>query len=235
MSHMKILGLIPARGGSKGIPGKNLAMVCGRPLLAYTVDAALGSRLLTRVILSTDSEEIARVGRSLGVDVPFMRPRELAADTTPTIDVIRHAIGAVSEAGQTYEAVCLLQPTNPLRTSEMIDRACEAFVACQADTLLSVLELPEHHHPHWALVQDDEGLLHWATGQSDPPPRRQLLPPAYHREGSIYITRTTVLMERRSLYGERIVPFVVDPATTVNIDGPDDLKIAEEIIALRDK
>lgn len=232
---MKTLGLIPARGGSKGIPGKNLAMVCGRPLLAYTVDAALGSRLLTRVILSTDSEEIARVGRSLGVDVPFMRPPELASDTIPTINVILHALRALSEAGQSYDALCLLQPTNPLRTSEMIDQACRAFMASQADTLLSVLELPEHHHPHWALVQDDEGLLHWTTGQSDPPPRRQLLPPAYHREGSIYITRTTVLMERHSLYGEHIVPFLVDPATTVNIDGPDDLKMAEEIIVLRDR
>lgn len=229
----RILGVIPARGGSKGLPNKNIVMLCGKPLLAYTAEAATASRYLSRVVLSTDSAEIADVGRSLGLDVPFMRPKELAADETPTLPVLRHAVGFLADEGETFDAVCLLQPTSPLRTVDMVDAACERFVETNADTLLSVLKIPHHHHPDWALLADADGWLHWASGKQDPPPRRQELRPAFHREGSIYIVRVDVLMERGTLFGDRIVPFLVDHKRSVNIDGPEDLARAEKLLAGR--
>ncbi len=227
---MKILGLIPARGGSKGIKNKNIAPLCGKPLIAYTAEAALSSTRLSRVILSTDSEEIAAVGRAVGLDVPFLRPSDLAGDDTPTLPVLQHALRELEGRGDIYDAVCLLQPTSPLRSRGMIDEACDLFASARADTVLSVLPIPHHHHPAWALVQKEDGTLNWACGQQDPIPRRQLLPPAFHREGSIYIIKTEVLMNTSSLYGRKIVPYIVDSSTSVNIDNPEDLAVAKKML-----
>lgn len=228
---MKILGVIPARGGSKGIPRKNLVPLLGKPLLAYTAQAALAATSLDRIILSTDDEEIAAVGRSLGLDVPFMRPRDLARDDTPTIEVVLHAWNLV--ARDDYDAVCLLQPTSPLRTAAVIDHACEKFIASGADTLISVLPIPHRYHPDWALVDANDGWLRWASGAADPPPRRQELHPAYFREGSIYLVKSEVLVRRRSLYGPKIAPFVVSPDDSVNVDTHADLKAAQERLQRR--
>jgi CMP-N,N'-diacetyllegionaminic acid synthase len=230
--RMEILAVIPARGGSKGVPRKNIAPLAGRPMLAYTADAALGARRLCGAVLSTDSEEIAAVGRELGLDVPFLRPEELARDDTPTVPVIQHAVRFMQQQGRTVDAVCLLQPTCPFRTAEMVDLACERFESLHADTLLSVLPIPHQHNPFWALIPGAEpGLLRWAADQDQPPPRRQVLPSAWHREGSIYIVRTEILLQRGSLYGPRIVAFEVDPARSVNIDTPEDLRRAEQLMA----
>ena len=196
---MDILGIIPARGGSKGVVRKNVVPLCGKPLLGYTCEAASGSKILTRTVLSTDDKEIAETGRSFGIEVPFMRPAELAQDETPTVPVLQHTIRELEKDGQKYDAICLLQPTSPLRTSRMIDDACQKFIESDCDTLLSVLELSACHHPDWALLMDDKGLIHWVSGKSEPPPRRQELAPAYHREGSIYIVKTELLMKKNTL------------------------------------
>lgn len=227
---MKILGIIPARGGSKGIKNKNIVPLLGKPLLAYTAEAALASTRLTKVVLSTDSPEIAAVGRSLGLEVPFLRPEVLAKDDTPTLPVLLHAIEEMGRQGDVFDAVCLLQPTAPLRTAEMIDEACRIFLEQQADTLLSVLSIPFHHHPEWALVERDPGCLVWASGRRDPIPRRQQLPPAFHREGSIYIVKTDVLVNESTLYGKKIVPYIVDASCSVNIDSQEDLDLAKKIL-----
>ena len=227
---MKVLGIITARGGSKGIPRKNIRPLCGKPLLAYTAEAALSARLLSSVVLSTEDDEIAAVGQACGLRVPFMRPLELAGDRVPSLPVVQHAVRWLSEHGELYDAVCLLQPTNPLRKAEHIDACLELLQNKNADAVVSVLPVPHEYNPHWVYFQDDTGALHISTGEAQPIPRRQDLPPAFHRDGSVYVTKRDVLMERNSLFGDRLVGYAMDPAHSVNIDLPEDWQVAEELL-----
>lgn len=231
--QMKVLGLIPARGGSKGVPRKNIRLLNGRPLLSYTAEAALSTKSLARVILSTEDEEIAEVGRKCGLDVPFMRPAELAEDSTPTLPVIQHVLRNLEEGGEYFEAVCLLQPTNPLRRYEDIDACVEFFVNSNADCVMSVLPVPPEYNPHWVYWLDETNRLKLSTDAKEPIPRRQDLPSAYHRDGSIYVTRREVLMDRGSLYGDDVLGFVIDRQFSANIDTEEDWKAVEERIYLR--
>lgn len=230
---MNVLGLIPARGGSKGVPRKNIKLLAGRPLLAYTAEAALATNKLSRVILSTEDEEIAEVGRACGLEVPFLRPAELALDTTPSLPVIQHAVrtleaqGSRSDAVCRFDAICLLQPTNPLRRAADIDGCIELLEREQADTVFTMLAVPAEHNPHWVYFQNGDGSLRLSTGEAAPIPRRQLLPPAYHREGSVYVTRRDVVMLDNSLYGARILGFEIERQRSVNIDTLSDWHEAE--------
>lgn len=228
---MRILGLIPARGGSKGVPRKNIRLLGGKPLLQYTAEAALRSRHISRLILSTDDEQIAEVGRSCGLEVPFMRPAELAEDKTPMLPVIQHAMRWAEGGGDHLDAVCLLQPTNPLRRPEDIDACIELLAASNADAAVTVLPVPSEHNPHWVYFLNGEGLLSLSTGESMPIARRQDLPPAFHREGSVYVTRRNVVMEENSLYGKRLVGHVMESGRSVNIDTPADWYRAERLLA----
>src|SRR5258705_3977965 len=160
-----VLGLIPARGGSKGVPGKNIRPLCGKPLLQYTAEAALVARHLSRVILSTDDEEIARVGERCGLQVPFLRPAQLAQDQTSMLPVVQHALTWLESCGERFSAVCLLQPTNPLRRSEDIDGCIELFVREDADAVVTVLTVPHEHNPHWVYFRRDDGTLQISTGE----------------------------------------------------------------------
>lgn len=226
----RCLGVIPARGGSKGLPRKNIRMLAGKPLLAYTAEAALAARRLSRVVLTTDDEGIAEVGRQWGVEVPFLRPAELAEDDTPTLPVVQHAVRWLEQRGETFDSVCLLQPTNPLRRAEHIDACIELLESSGADAVVTVLPVPAEHNPHWVYFRNPEGILKLSTGEPVPIGRRQDLPPAFHREGSVYVTRRRVLIEQNSLYGERLVGFPMDPAESVNIDSPADLDRAERLL-----
>lgn len=226
---MRVLGLVPARGGSKGVPRKNVRPLGGRPLVAWTAEAALGARALARVVLSTDDADVAVAGRACGLEVPFVRPAELARDDTPTLPVVQHAVRQLEAGGDRFDAVCLLQPTSPFRTSADID-ACVALLAEGADTVLSVLPVPHEYNPHWVYVRGDGGALRLATGEAAPVPRRQALPPAFHRDGAVYVTRRDVVMEQGSLYGARVVGYETDPARAVNIDTPDDWARAERMV-----
>jgi CMP-N,N'-diacetyllegionaminic acid synthase len=142
-----ILGVIPARGGSRGIPSKNLALLAGRPLLAYTADAVKASTRLTRTIVSTDDERIAECAKSLGLDVPFMRPSSLAADDVPMLPVLQHAIDTLKTDGFAADIVVLLQPTSPLRRGEHIDAAVDWLERTAADSVVSVVEVPHQFNP----------------------------------------------------------------------------------------
>lgn len=228
---MSVLAIIPARGGSKGVPRKNIRPLCGKPLLAYTAEAALGARSLSRVILSTEDPEIAEVGRQCGLEVPFLRPAELAQDTTPTLPVLLHAVRWLEEHGQRFEAICLLQPTNPLRSASLIDACVGEFERTGADSLVTTLPVPQKHNPHWVYFADPEGFLHLSTGEREPISARQALPPAFHREGSVYVTRRDVLMEQHSLYGTRVAGLEVDPELSINIDSVSDWEHAERLLS----
>lgn len=231
MAAPRVLGLVPARAGSKGIARKNVRLLQGRPLLDYTAAAALAARRLTRVLLSTDDPEIAEVGRQAGLEVPFIRPAELATDDTAMGPVVRHALLALQELGDRYDAVCLLQPTVPFRLPGEIDDCIALLTRTGADTVITVAPVPPTFNPHWVFVADAEGLLRLSTGEDRPIARRQDLPPAFHRDGSVYVTRSEVVVEQGSLFGARVVGSVVARTAHVNIDGPADWAAAEAILA----
>jgi CMP-N-acetylneuraminic acid synthetase len=228
--NQRVLGIVTARGGSKGIPHKNLALLCGKPLLQYTAEAALAATTLSKVILSTDDPEIAEVGRSCGLAVPFMRPANLAKDDTPTLPVLQHAVHFFEKKGERYEAVCLLQPTNPLRQSAHIDACVQLLFEQAVEAVVTVLSVPHEYNPHWVYFCRSDKTLYLSTGEKEPLSRRQLLPPAFCREGSIYVTRRDVLMEQNSLYGEKVVGYELNPKTSVNINSFEDLHQAEKLL-----
>jgi CMP-N-acetylneuraminic acid synthetase len=224
---MKILGFIPARAGSKGVPGKNIKILGAKPLIQYTLEAAQQSKFLSKSIVSTESETIKDCVVALGGYVPFMRPASLALDNTPTLPVIQHALNFYLEQGESFDAVCLLQVTNPFRLPGFIDQAIERFIETKCDAMISVLPVPAEFNPHWTFEADADDFLKIATGDEKIIPRRQDLPPAYFRDGSIYITRTKVLLEQHSLYGGTLGYILSDPTWHVNIDTWEDWNEAE--------
>jgi CMP-N-acetylneuraminic acid synthetase len=227
---MRILGIIPARGGSKGVPRKNIKLLNGKPLLQYTSEIALESQYLTTVILSSDDTQIITVAKSLGIQVPFLRPEEFAKDTTPTLDVIIHALQWYQNQAIFFDAVCLLQVTSPFRTVAFLDKAVEKFITSDCDSLVSVQKVPHEYNPHWTFELNPEGNLKIATGEDQIISRRQELPDTYHRDGSIYIMKTEVLLQQHSLYGKSISFIESPPEFYVNIDTIADWETAEQMI-----
>ncbi len=227
---MRVLGIIPARGGSKGVQRKNIRLLCGKPLLAYTSDSAMGATRLSHTILSTEDLEIAEVGRSLGLDVPFMRPAELATDSAASFPVVVHAITELEKQGESYDAVCLLQPTNPLRRAADIDNCIELLESSSADSVVSVLPVPHEYNPKWVYWQSELGEMTLSTGESSPTTRRQDLPPAFHRDGSVYVTRRSVIDDFGDLYGRRVRGYEMPRQYSVNIDTADDWALAEQLV-----
>lgn len=228
---MQVLGLIPARGGSKGIPGKNIKKLGGKELIRYTIEAALAAEGLTELIVSTEDPAIAEISRKAGAQVPFLRPQELASDTSPTIDTVLHALEYFQEQGQIFDAVCLLQPTTPFRTSSQIEQALERYRSTGADSLISVKEVPHQFNPYW-IFEAREGTDYLQPAKSGRPviTRRQELPPAYYRDGSIYITSRQVIQAQRTFYGQKLTYCILSRGPHVNLDTMDDWQEAERII-----
>lgn len=230
---MEILGLIPARGGSKSIPRKNIVSLAGRPLLTYTCDAALSSRTLTRVVLSTDDGEIAAVGQDCGVEVPFLRPVELAQDDTPTLPVIQHALHWLEEH-QSYcpEIIVLLQPTSPLRRAEHIDDAVDLLLETGADSVVSMVEVPHQFNPVSVMKMDQAGqLAPYIEGQGTRILRRQEKPRVYARNGpAVCALWTRTLNLYGNPFGPRSVGYVMSSLDSIDIDDEEDLFICEAIL-----
>ena len=224
---MRVLGLVPARGGSKGIPRKNVRRLGAKTLLQYTADAALAAQRLGRVVLSTDDEEIAALGRELGLEVPYLRPPELATDVAPMLPVVRHALEWADATGDRWDACCVLQPTAPFRRPGEVDACVELLERSGAHAVVTVRQVPPEHNPHWTYFRDSDGFLQLSTGEGEPVGRRQDLPPAFHRDGSVYVTRREVVLEQNSLYGKWLVGYVVDGPKRVNLDDPADWARAE--------
>lgn len=228
-SSPKILAIIPARGGSKGVPRKNIKELGGKPLLAYTVEAAQKSKLIDRLILSSEDKEIIEVANSLGVEVPFKRPEKLAKDQSGSMGVVQHAVEVLEQQGEVYDAVILLQVTSPFREEGLIDQAIEKFIKSEADALVSVLPVPHEYNPHWVFETDNNDNLNIATGEKQIIKRRQDLPQAYFRDGSIYITKTKCI-KQGSFFGEHLTYIESNPKMYVNIDTMEDWKKAEEMV-----
>ena len=226
---MKILGIIPARGGSKGLKRKNLLPLGKKPLLQYTWESAKNSKLLTKVILSSEDVEIIEVAKGLGLEVPFKRPEHLSQDTTTSLEVVKHALHYFKEKGELFDAVCLLQPTTPFRESELIDKAIQKFISDSPDSLVSVREVPHEYNPHW-IFEEKNGRLSIATGEKEIISRRQELPKAYFRDGAIYLTKASMIVDQNSLYGKNIGFIDTTDSPYVNIDTPSDWEKAESIL-----
>jgi CMP-N-acetylneuraminic acid synthetase len=230
----KTLGIIPARGGSKGVPRKNIRPICSKPLIAYTIEMALTARhLLYRVIVSTDDEEIATVARNYGAEVPFLRPAELAGDNVPTLPVLQHAVHFVENRDHVkLDWVLLLQPTMPFRTVEDIEAVLGLAQEGDCDSVISVVQVFAVHPILMKRIENNQ-LLPYCMEEVEGTRRQDYQPPAYMRNGAIYLTRRDVLMERDSVWGDIIRPYVMPPERSVSIDGELDLKLAEILMQER--
>jgi len=225
-----ILGVIPARGGSKSVPRKNLALLHGRPLIAYTIDAARQSQRLTHFLVSSEDVEILAVAASLGAPTPFIRPVELATDEAPTLPVVQHAVREMENIeGIRFDYVILLQPTTPLRRPEDIDAAIDKLISTGADSVVSVCDVGAYHPARMRQIVDDR-LVELPIREPREMLRRQDLPPVYIRNGAIYAVRRDVAMLSNSMIGEVSRPYIMPEERSVNVDSALDLHLAEILL-----
>ena len=226
------LGIIPARGGSKSVPRKNLHPLLGKPLIAWSILSALRATSLDRMIVSTDDAEIAEVAKRYGAEVPFLRPAEIAADETPDLPVFQHALRALREAeGYAPDAIVHLRPTQPLRTPEQIDQAVELWTSSGADCVKSVRLVSEHPFKMYRL-EGDRLAPYLDTDERrrrGPDVPRQSLEPVYLSAGVVDVIRRATV-EAGSTEGQIVVPYFVNPSRYVNLDSPRDFEIAEALM-----
>ena len=227
---MRTLGIIPARGGSKGIPGKNVAMLAGKPLIAWTIEAARRSGLLSRVIVSTDDLKIAEVAQQFGGEVPFMRPAALAGDESPVVDAVEHALQMLAERdGEHYDAVLLLQPTSPLRNTGDIDSVLALARERVPPAIISVCEaLP---HPWLARTVGSDGTLDYLFPEAANSSSRQAYPEAFLINGAIYFSSCASLAETRKFQPPGTLAFRMPPERSLDIDSPWQLQFAEVLLS----
>ncbi|MDO8467211.1 MAG: acylneuraminate cytidylyltransferase family protein [bacterium] len=236
MTKPKILGIITARGGSKGIPGKNIKSLLGKPLIAYTIDAAKESGVIDRLILSTDDPAIAEVAKQYGCEVPFMRPADISDDKSAHLPVLQHAVKALKEKdGYEPDYVLLLQPTSPARQAFHIKEAAGLMEKSGADSVLSVAEIPENYHYKKAMFVDESRALRLVKDVGpiyERVSRRQDLEKNYWSVGSIYLFKTSLLFDpaKPNFYGEKTMPYIVDAKYVVDINVPADWEAAEKAL-----
>ena len=222
---MRIMALIPARGGSKGIPHKNIFPVLGKPLIRYTVEQALAAFPAGDVFVTSDSDEILSQCGGVKKNNLIRRPDDISADKSPILPAIIHALEMSSE---NYDAVCLLQPTSPVRPPALLPQCIAAFEKHRPDSLFTVTEIPARFNPQTVITVDVDGFAEPLTFEYL---RRQDLRPAYYRTGQVYMT-TTRTVHAGSLYGRRVIPIIrTDPRELINIDTPEDLESFRRFIA----
>jgi CMP-N,N'-diacetyllegionaminic acid synthase len=225
--NKKILAIIPARGGSKGIPNKNIMAICGKPLIAYTIEAGLKSKYIDEIIVSTDSDSIREVATIYGAKIPFLRPEKLSNDSASSIDVVLHAIDFYKNNNITFDYVVLLQPTSPLRTSKHIDGAIEKLMESSGTSLVSVCQVDQSPILMRNIENDKLKEVISFEGKNL---RRQDLPTFYIFNGALYINSTDMLAHEKKFVCENTIPYVMDKESSVDIDTMLDAKLVELII-----
>ena len=228
---MKILYLIPARGGSKGVPGKNIKELGGMPLIAHSIGHALAVAPAEDVVVSTDSEEIKSVAEKYGANVPFLRPEALATDTAGSREMMLHAVDFFAREGREYDTIVLLQPTSPLRDPQDIERAIELFRERRPDMVVSVSEAVSNPYYN-AFEPDKEGYLKISKGEGGIT-RRQDAPKVWEFNGAIYVIDVAALQERKLAQFQRILPYPTSPETSQDIDTEIDFLICEKLLESR--
>lgn len=218
------LGIIPARGGSKGIPRKNIKILADKPLISWTIEEALKSTFLDRVILSSEDNEIIEVAKKYDCDIPFIRPKELAMDDTPAIDVVLHALEAIEEK---YDFIVLLQPTSPIRKAFHIDEAISFLIKNESQSLVSVCEVKKS--PFWMFTIDRHNNLK-PIFESNIPLRRQDSPQIYILNGAIYIASPSFLNINKTFLDKETISFIMDAKASFDIDDELDWTICQTII-----
>lgn len=236
----EILGIIPARGGSKAVPGKNIKLLAGKPLIAWTIQAAKASKLLTRVVVSTDDEEIANVAKKAGAEVPFMRPKDISQDLSTDVEFLTHALEELKKSeGYEQDIIVRLPPTSPLRTSAHIDEGIEKLLSDDSlDAVRPIHEAPKHPYKLWKLSADKKYIEPFLpksfTGFDEPynlP--RQLFPKVYVHTGAMDIMRRDTILKQKSTSGKKLGYFFMDPEDSVNIDTSLDFELAEVLLRRR--
>ena len=231
---MNILAVIPARGDSKSIPRKNIVKVNGKPLISYTISAALEVDCLTDIVVSTEDHEIAEISKELGAQVPFIRPLSLASDDAQSFPVIEHALQFMEKVrGFKYDAILMLQPTSPLRTSKHINDSIDLFNSQKCDSVVSITSVGGNHPLRMKRFEGNKLVNYIDQGFWDMRPR-QVLPDIYIRNGSIYMIRRDILIEKEQLIGKKCLGLVMSEEESVNIDSPLDLRLAELLLQERD-
>ena len=237
VARADVLALVPARVGSKSIPRKNVMSFAGHPLLTYSIAAGLKARAVGRVIVSTDDAEISSVAREYGAEVPFLRPASLALDDTPDLPVFEHALAWLeSHEGYRPEIVVQLRPTSPVRPPDCVDRAVETLLAHpEADSVRGVVPSGQNPYKMWR-IEADGGMKPLLQDGFDEPYNmpRQSLPPTFWQTGHVDAIRTSTILEKGSMTGDVILPLILDPRYTVDIDNPRDLERAEWLMASRE-
>jgi CMP-N,N'-diacetyllegionaminic acid synthase len=231
VSASGVLALIPARSGSKGVPDKNTRLLAGRTLLEYAAAAAVASGVIDRVVLSTDSDRIAAEGRRVGVEVPFVRPADLAHDDTPMFPVIEHALDALEKDGWLADIIVLLQPTSPLRRPEHIRDAVWELRDSGADSVVTVVEVPRHFSPDY-VMRVDGGRLESFLPEGKGVTRRQDARSAFARDGTVYAFWHRTVRERHNIYGDDCRPLVLPAEDVITIDSPSDWAEAERRLSV---
>ena len=228
INNKTVLAIIPARGGSKGVPRKNIRTLCGKPLIAWTIEEALKCQYIDRLLVSTEDQEIAAVAKKYGAEVPFLRPEDLARDETPGIEPILHAINWLEEHEQFVpDLTCTLQCTSPFRIAGQISEALEKLLAGPYDSIVSVCE--SEVNPYW-MKKIDDGKLKDFMQTAVKYTRRQDLPKVYLLNGALYIAWTSLLVKNKSWYTEKTIPYVMDRVSSLDIDDLFDFKIAEYLM-----
>ncbi len=224
------LAIIPARGGSKGLPGKNIKELCGKPLIAWSIEAGLSSKYLDEVMVTTDSGEIADVAQKYGAKVPFLRPTELATDTATTFDAVKHVIYFYKEnLGQEFDYVVLLEPTSPLREQSDIDGAIERLLASEADSIVGICKTVSQN-PAFLVVKQDGDYISGYQNKDMRALRRQDIDDVYFFEGSIYISKVDVLLDKKTFYHAGTIGYEVPKYKSLEIDDMDDFVMVESIM-----
>ena len=229
----RVLGIVTARAGSKGLPGKNYRLLHGKPLVSYALDAGLNSRYVDDVVLTSDCETCIKIGNKAGVMVPFVRPAHLSADTVPSADVIEHTISHLKELGLEYDVIVLLEPTSPLRDFSDVDAALESMIANEFQAIVSVSEAEDQHPAFMFSLGKSGDLVTWSSDEFQAL-RRQDLSPAYFLEGSVYISFIDIFIEKRTFCHGQTGGYLVPKWKSLEIDDLFDFVCVEAVMSAKD-